>query len=82
MVQGRVTGPEISDTYRVNVSQLALIGESVYEKTITFSYLVEADSGSYNCSAFMISPDAYVIASNSTSTTEAISVECKQVASN
>ena len=78
MVQSSITGPGISDTNRVNVSQLVLVGESVYENTITFSYLTEADAGSYNCSAFITSSLAYVIASDSTSTSEAISVERKQ----
>ena len=78
MVQSSITGPGISDTSRVNVSQLVLVGESVYEKTITFSYLTELDSGSYNCLAFITSPLAYVIGSDSTSTSEAITVERKQ----
>lgn len=77
MVQSNITGPGISDTNRVNVSQLVLIGERNYEKTITFSYLTEADTGSYNCSTFITSSYAYVIASDSTSTSESISVERK-----
>ena len=82
MVQSSITGPGISDTNRVNISKLVSIGESIYEKIVTFSYLIEADSGSYNCSAFITSSYAYVIASDSISTSESISVERKQPLNN
>ena len=76
-VQSNITGPGIPDTDRVNVSRLMLVGESVYEKIITFSYLLEADSGSYNCSAFVTSSQPYVIISDSTASSESVNVRCK-----
>ena len=74
MVQSSITGPGISDTNRVAVSQLMLVGESSYETTVTFNYLLEADAGAYNCSAFTTSSQPNVIPSDSTSGMESIDV--------
>ena len=75
--QSSITGSGISDTNGVNVFQLVLVQENVYEKTVTFNHLIEVDTGSYNCLAFVTSSHVYVIARDLTSTTETVSVESK-----
>ena len=70
----------ISDTDRVSVSPRPVpVGENTFETNVTFSHLLEADAGAYNCSAYIISPQSLpnVIASDSTSGLEFISVGCK-----
>ena len=57
IVESSIVGNGISDTDRVNVSiQPVLVGENTFETTVTFSHLLEADAGAYNCSAYTTSP--------------------------
>ena len=76
MVHSSITGPETLDTFRVAISQPMFInvGEGTYEITVTFSYLVEADTGGYNCSAFTTSSQHNVITSDHTTVLESINV--------
>ena len=77
IVESNIVGNGISDTNRVNVSiQPVLVGENTFETTVTFSHLLEADAGAYNCSAYKTSPLSVpdVITSDSTSASESISV--------
>jgi hypothetical protein len=71
-------GNGISDTNRVSVSQPVSIsvGQNTFETTLTFSHLLEADTGTYSCSAYIRSPPLLpnVITSDSTSGSEFISV--------
>ena len=78
MMQSSIMGPGIADISRVNVSHLVVVEDGVYEKTVTFSYLIEADAGSYNCSAFTTLSHLYVTVGDSTSSSEAIRIERKQ----
>ena len=73
-VQSSITGPGISDTSRVAVSQLMSVSDRSYETTVTFSHLLEADTGVYTCSAFTTSSQPNVIASDSISGLESITV--------
>ena len=80
IVESSIVGNGISDTDRVNVSiQPVLVGENTFETTVTFSHLLEADAGAYNCSAYTTSPLSVpdVITSDSTSASESISVDRK-----
>ena len=74
MVQSSITGPGIPSTGRVSISQPMLVRESTFETTVTFSHLLEADAGSYNCTAFITSSQPNVIDSDSTSGLESIDV--------
>ena len=70
-------GNGVSDTDRVSVSpRPVFVGEITFETTVTFSHLLEADAGAYNCSAYIRSPSSLpnVITSDSTSGLESISV--------
>ena len=70
-------GNGISDTGRVSVSpRPLLVGENTFETNVTFSHLLEADAGAYNCSAYIRSPPSLpnVITSDSTSGSESISI--------
>ena len=70
-------GNGISDTDRVSVSpRPVLVGENTFETTLTFSHLLEADAGAYNCSAYTTSPLSVpnVITSDPTSGSETISI--------
>ena len=76
-MESSIIGNGISDTNRVNVSiRWILVGENTFETTVTFSHLLEADAGAYNCSAYTTSPLSVpnVITSDSTSASESISV--------
>ena len=81
-VQSSITGPGISDTDRVRVSQLMSVGENTFETTVTFNHLLEDDTGAYSCSAFVRSPPSRpgVITSDSTSNLESITVGRKCLA--
>ena len=71
-------GNGISDTNRVSVSsRLVAVGENSYGTTVTFNHLVEADTGAYNCSAYITSSQPNVISSDFTFGLESISVACK-----
>ena len=74
MVQSSITGPGISSTGRVSISQPMLVRESIFETTVTFNHLLEADAGSYNCTAFITSSQPNVVDSDSTSGLESIDV--------
>ena len=69
-------GNGISDTDRVNISpQSVSVGENTFEISVTFSYLIEADTGAYNnCSSYITLPPSlpYVITSDSISGSELI----------
>ena len=70
-------GNGVSDTDRVSVSRPVSVGENTFETTVTFSHLLEADTGAYNCSANITSPslpNVITIASDSTSGSEPISI--------
>ena len=70
-------GNGVSDTGRVSVSpQPVSVGENTFETTVTFSHLLEADAGTYNCSAYITSSSSLpnVITSDSTSGSESISI--------
>ena len=73
-VQSDVAGPGTSHSDRVSVSQPMSVGGGVYETVVNFRHLFEADSGSYNCSAMLISSQDNIIASDSTSAAETIDV--------
>jgi hypothetical protein len=80
-VESSIVGNGISDTGRVSVSSRPVsVGENTFETTVTFSHLLEADAGAYNCSAYIASPPSLpnVIASDSTSGLESISVGRKR----
>ena len=67
----------LSDTDRVSVSPRSVsVGQNIFETTVTFSHLLEADTGAYNCSAYITSPPSLpnVITSDSTSGSESINV--------
>ena len=74
MVQSSITGPGISGTSRVSVSQPMSTGGSIYETTVTFHHLLEADAGAYSCSAFVTSSHPSLIASDSISGSEFINI--------
>jgi hypothetical protein len=76
VVESSIVGNGISDTNRVSVSRQELIGENTFETTVTFTHLLEADTGAYTCSAYITSPPSLpnVITSDSTSGSESISV--------
>ena len=79
-VESSIVSNGISDTDRVSVSaQPVSVGENNFETTVTFSHLLEADAGAYNCSAYITSPLSLpnVITSDSTSGSESISVGYK-----
>ena len=70
-------GNGVSDTDRVSVSPRPVsVGENTFETTVAFSFLLEADSGAYNCSAYITSPQSLpnLITSDSTSGSEFIIV--------
>ena len=80
IVESSIVGNGISDTNRVSVSLRPVsVGENTFETTVTFSHLLEADAGAYNCSAYIRSPPSLpnVITSDSTSGLESISIGCK-----
>ena len=53
-VESSIMDNGISDTDRVNVSpQSVSVGENTFEISVTFSHLIEADTGAYNCSAYI-----------------------------
>ena len=67
----------ISDIDRVSVSPRPVsVGQNIFEATVAFNYLLEADAGAYNCSAYIRSLQSLpnVITSDSTSGLESISV--------
>ena len=72
-------GPGISDTDRVSVSLPMSVGENTSETTVMFNHLLEADTGTYSCSAFIISPPSQpnVIVSDPASGSESINVRRK-----
>ena len=75
IVESSIVGNGISDTDRVSVLQPVSVGENTFETTVTFNYLLEADAGAYNCSAYIMSPSLpNVIASNPISSSETISI--------
>ena len=70
-------GNGISDTDRVSVSVRSVsVGVNIFETTVTFNYLLEADTGAYNCSVYVRSAPSLpnVITGDSTSGLESISV--------
>ena len=70
-------GNGVSDAGRVSVSPRPVsVGANTFETTVTFSHLLEADVGAYNCSAYITSPSSLpnVITSDSTSGSESISI--------
>jgi hypothetical protein len=70
-------GNGISNTGRVSISpRLVSVGENTFETNVTFSHLLEADTGTYNCSAYIASPPSLpnVITSDSTSGSESIDI--------
>ena len=78
-VESVVTGPGTSpESSRVSISQPTSVGSGVYETVVMFRRLVEADSGSYNCSALISSSQANFVTSNSTSGSETIDVGRKK----
>ena len=80
IVESSIVGNGISDTDRVSVSARPVsVGENIFETTVTFSYLLEADTGAYNCSAYVKSAPSLpnVISSDSSSGLESISVSCE-----
>jgi hypothetical protein len=77
VVESSIVGNGVSDTDRVSVSlQPVSVGENTFETTVTFSHLLEADAGSYHCSAYITSPPSLpnLISSDSTSGSDFISV--------
>ena len=77
IVESSIMGNGISDTDRVSVSpRPVFVGGITFETTVTFSHLLEADAGAYNCSAYITSPPSLpnVITSDSTSGSESIGV--------
>ena len=75
IVERSIVGNGVSDTNRVSVSSwLVAVGENSYGTTVTFNHLVEADTGAYNCSAYITSSQPNVISSDSTSGLESIYV--------
>ena len=84
IVESSIIGNGISDTDRVSVSpQPVSVGENTFETTVTFSYLLEADTGAYNCLAYVTSPLSVpnVITSDSISGLESISIGRKCIKS-
>jgi hypothetical protein len=76
-VESSITGNGIHDTDRVSVSPRPVtVGENTFETTVMFTHLLEADTGAYNCSAYVTSPPSLpnVITSDLTSGLESISV--------
>ena len=56
-VESSIVGNGVPDTDRVSVSPRPVsVGENTFETTVTFSHLLEADAGAYNCSAYITSP--------------------------
>ena len=77
-VQSTVTGPQTSNSERVAVSQLTPVGgETVYKVSVIFRYLIEADSGSYTCTALLTSAQDNVVASDSVSALKSITIGCE-----
>ena len=78
-VQSGITGPGAFDLGRVTVSQPLPVGGGVYETIVRFLHLLESDSGVYNCSATLIpaQTNSNIIASDSASAIEHLSVGCK-----
>ena len=74
IVESIVSGPGISDLDRVSISQLVPVLGGVFETVVTFRYLLEEDSGSYNCSAMIVSTQANVISSDYRSISNSIEV--------
>ena len=76
IVQSIFTGPGISDTDRVSVSQPVSIGGNTFEITVMFNHLLEADAGTYSCSAFITSSPSQpnVIVSDTASGSESITI--------
>ena len=77
MVESSIMSNGVPDTDRVSVSrQPVSVGENNFETTVTFTHLLEADTGAYNCSAHIRSPPSLsdVITSDSTSGLESISI--------
>ena len=66
IVQSNITGPTTPDSPRVNTSQPVLVEGGDYKAVATFSYLLESDAGSYNCSAELRSAaqDSFVTTSD------------------
>ena len=77
VIESIVTGPGTSELDRVNISQPVSMGEGVYETVVTFSHLIENDSGLYNCSVKATTSQTHVIDSDSTSDAKMITVERK-----
>ena len=76
-VQSSIAGPGTSDTDRVSISQPTPVGGGVFETVVTFRRLFESDSGSYNCSARLVSLLGSAITSDTISVVEAIDIERK-----
>ena len=76
IVESSIVGNGILDADRVSaVSQPVSVGENTFETTVTFNYLLEADAGAYNCSAYIMSSSLpNVIASDPISSSETISI--------
>ena len=74
-MESSIVGNGVSDTDRVSVSLRPIsVGENTYETTVTFAHLLEMDTGAYNCSAYITSPQPNVIDSDSTSDSASISI--------
>ena len=73
-VLSNITGPGTFDSGRVTVSQSVPVGGGVYETVVRYSHLLESDSGAYNCSAMLIPEQANIIASDSASSIQHLSV--------
>jgi hypothetical protein len=83
IVESSIVGNGISDIGRVSVSPRPVsVGENTFETTMTFSHLLEADTGAYNCSAYIASPPSLpnVMTSDPTFGSKPISVGCKFIA--
>ena len=73
-IQSNITGPGTFDLQRITVSQPLPVGGGVYETVLRFSRLLESDSGVYNCSVMLIPAQSNIIAGDSVSAIEHISV--------
>lgn len=80
-LQSSVSIPRSTDTERVNISPPAFTG-SAYEITVTFSPLIEDDTGIYNCSAMVVpfTQQNLITASDLSFVSESINVGRKYVA--
>lgn len=77
-VQSSLSIPRSVDAERVVISPPMITG-GMYEITVTFSHLIEDDTGTYNCSAMVASSSQQnlIIASDPSFGSESISVEHK-----